>query len=215
MFFREIDRTLFPARPLIHVCVCGAAAPNSFFNKDQRTYPTMFFGGGDPFEHFAGMHGGPGGPGGMRGGPRKDVDTTALYDTLGVSLSFRSAWSGGHGPQTWHCTVGISTGSREQKFDRDRRRISGPIRENGNGTEGRGQASADLLAVVPSFSLPARWSNVLSRGGPRYAEKNHSRSLSHRRTEFLTAPPFLSHPTNRSPKTPTTRRSRRRTASWP
>ena len=107
----------------------------------------MFFGGGDPFEHFAGMHGGPGGPGGTRGGPRKDVDTTALYDTLGVSLSFRSAWSGGHGPQTWHCTVGISTGSREQKFDRDRRRISGPIRENGNGTEGRGQASADLLAV--------------------------------------------------------------------
>lgn len=98
----------------------------------------MFFGGGDPFEHFAGMHGGPGGPGGMRGGPRKDVDTTALYDTLGVSLSFRSAWSGGHGPQTWHCTVGISTGSREQKFDRDRRRISGPIRENGNGTERKG-----------------------------------------------------------------------------
>lgn len=44
----------------------------------------MFFGGGDPFEHFAGMHGGPGGPGGMRGGPRKDVDTTALYDTLGI-----------------------------------------------------------------------------------------------------------------------------------
>ena len=147
MFFREIDRTLFPARPLIHMCVRSAAAPNSFFNKDQRTYPTMFFGGGDPFEHFAGMHGGPGGPGGTRGGPRKDVDTTALYDTLGVSLSFRSAWSGGHGPQTWHCTVGISTGSREQKFDRDRRRISGPIRENGNGTEGRGQASADLLAV--------------------------------------------------------------------
>lgn len=213
------------------MCVRSAAAPNSFFNKDQRTYPTMFFGGGDPFEHFAGMHGGPGGPGGTRGGPRKDVDTTALYDTLGVSLSFRSAWSGGHGPQTWHCTVGISTGSREQKFDRDRRRISGPIRENGNGTEGRGQASADLLAVggggileipngkrsVPSFSLPARWSNVLSCGGPRYAEKNHSRSLSHRRTEFLTPPPppFLSHPNNRSPKTPTTRRSRRRTASWP
>ena len=44
----------------------------------------MFFGGGDPFEHFAGMHGGPGGPGSMRG-PPKDVDTTKLYETLGVS----------------------------------------------------------------------------------------------------------------------------------
>ena len=39
----------------------------------------MFFGGGDPFEHFAGMHGG-GGP----GRPRKDVDTNKLYETLGV-----------------------------------------------------------------------------------------------------------------------------------
>ena len=46
----------------------------------------MFFGGGDPFEHFAGMHGGPGGPGSMRG-PPKDVDTTKLYETLGVSPS--------------------------------------------------------------------------------------------------------------------------------
>lgn len=47
----------------------------------------MFF-GGDPFEHFGG-HGGPGGGsrrGGM-GGPRKDVDTTKLYETLGVSKS--------------------------------------------------------------------------------------------------------------------------------
>jgi len=44
----------------------------------------MFF-GGDPFEHFAGMHGGmPGGRGG--GGPRADVDTTKLYETLGVSF---------------------------------------------------------------------------------------------------------------------------------
>ena len=40
----------------------------------------MFF-GGDPFEHFA--HAGAGGPGGGR--PRKDVDTTKLYQTLGVS----------------------------------------------------------------------------------------------------------------------------------
>lgn len=44
----------------------------------------MFF-GGDPFEHFGG-HGGSGG-GSRRGmgGPRKDVDTTKLYETLGVS----------------------------------------------------------------------------------------------------------------------------------
>lgn len=47
----------------------------------------MFF-GGDPFEHFAGMHGGPGGPGSMRG-PPKDVDTTKLYETLGVSVFVR------------------------------------------------------------------------------------------------------------------------------
>jgi len=47
-------------------------------------FATMFF-GGDPFEHFSGMHGGgPGGPGSMRG-PPKDVDTTKLYETLGVS----------------------------------------------------------------------------------------------------------------------------------
>lgn len=52
----------------------------------------MFF-GGDPFEHFAGMHGGPGGGGGSRrsgmgGGPaRADVDTTKLYETLGVEKS--------------------------------------------------------------------------------------------------------------------------------
>jgi len=39
----------------------------------------MFF-GGDPFEHFAGMHGG-----GAGGRPaKKDVDTTKLYETLGV-----------------------------------------------------------------------------------------------------------------------------------
>jgi len=49
----------------------------------------MFFGGGDPFEHFAGMHGGPGG-GSRRsagGGPRPDVDTSKLYETLGVEKS--------------------------------------------------------------------------------------------------------------------------------
>jgi hypothetical protein len=44
----------------------------------------MFF-GGDPFEHFAGMHGGHGGGGSARGAPKKAVDTTKLYETLGVS----------------------------------------------------------------------------------------------------------------------------------
>jgi len=49
----------------------------------------MFF-GGDPFEHFAGMHGGPGGGGSRRSGmraPSRDVDTTKLYETLGVEKS--------------------------------------------------------------------------------------------------------------------------------
>lgn len=42
----------------------------------------MFFGGGDPFEHFGG-----GGGAGARGGrrPSSNVDTTKLYETLGVS----------------------------------------------------------------------------------------------------------------------------------
>lgn len=46
----------------------------------------MFF-GGDPFEHFAHSHGG--GGGGGRGGrrPAADVDTTRLYETMGVSDS--------------------------------------------------------------------------------------------------------------------------------
>ena len=47
----------------------------------------MFF-GGDPFEHFAGMHGGPGGGSRRSAAPPRDVDTTKLYETLGVSLSF-------------------------------------------------------------------------------------------------------------------------------
>lgn len=42
----------------------------------------MFF-GGDPFEHFA-HHGGGGGSRRSRG-PPADVDTTKLYETLGVS----------------------------------------------------------------------------------------------------------------------------------
>jgi DnaJ family protein A protein 2 len=41
----------------------------------------MFFGGGDPFEHFANMHGGRG----MRGGPSEPVDNEGLYKILGVS----------------------------------------------------------------------------------------------------------------------------------
>jgi DnaJ family protein A protein 2 len=49
----------------------------------------MFFGGGDPFEHFAGMHGG-GGGGGGRGGGRggrggAPVDNEKLYQVLGVA----------------------------------------------------------------------------------------------------------------------------------
>ena len=43
----------------------------------------MFFGGSDPFEHFAGMHGGSGGSG--RGAARAAVDNTKLYEVLGVS----------------------------------------------------------------------------------------------------------------------------------
>lgn len=39
----------------------------------------MFF-GGSPFDHFAGMHGGEGG----RRGPPADVDTTELYQILGI-----------------------------------------------------------------------------------------------------------------------------------
>lgn len=49
----------------------------------------MFF-GGDPFEHFAGMHGGPGGGSRRSAAPPRDVDTTKLYETLGVSFSFLS-----------------------------------------------------------------------------------------------------------------------------
>ena len=44
----------------------------------------MFFGGGDPFEHFANMHGGGGGGGSGRGG-RGPVDNQKLYEVLGVS----------------------------------------------------------------------------------------------------------------------------------
>lgn len=48
----------------------------------------MFF-GGDPFEHFAHAGGMPGGmPGGGRRGPPRDVDTTKLYETLGVSMQW-------------------------------------------------------------------------------------------------------------------------------
>jgi len=46
----------------------------------------MFF-GGDPFEHFAGAGGGGSRRGGMGGGgaPSRNVDTTKLYETLGVA----------------------------------------------------------------------------------------------------------------------------------
>ena len=49
----------------------------------------MFF-GGDPFEHFAHAGMGGGGPRGGRGPPR-DVDTSKLYETLGVSLPIQSS----------------------------------------------------------------------------------------------------------------------------
>ena len=48
----------------------------------------MFF-GGDPFEHFAGMHGGPGGGsrrGGM-GGPSRDVGASILVN-VSLGLTF-------------------------------------------------------------------------------------------------------------------------------
>jgi DnaJ family protein A protein 2 len=44
----------------------------------------MFF-GGDPFEHFA--HAGMGGGGGRGRAPPKNVDTTKLYETLGIEKS--------------------------------------------------------------------------------------------------------------------------------
>jgi hypothetical protein len=52
-----------------------------------HTFLNMFF-GGDPFEHFGGHGhgGGGGGPGGARR-PRADVDTTKLYETLGIDKS--------------------------------------------------------------------------------------------------------------------------------
>jgi len=44
----------------------------------------MFFGGGDPFGGFP--HGG-GGGGRRRAAPAADVDTTKLYETLGIEKS--------------------------------------------------------------------------------------------------------------------------------
>ncbi len=46
----------------------------------------MFF-GGDPFEHFA--HGGGGSRRSGMGRPSADVDTTKLYETLGVRIYCR------------------------------------------------------------------------------------------------------------------------------
>jgi len=59
----------------------------------------MFF-GGDPFEHFAQGHGG-GGGGRARRAPAEDVDTTKLYETLGVSLG-----RGNDGPAFFSFFVG-------------------------------------------------------------------------------------------------------------
>ena len=44
----------------------------------------MFFGGGDPFEHFANMHGA-GGAGG-RGGRGGAVDNNEYYELLGMLI---------------------------------------------------------------------------------------------------------------------------------
>ena len=46
----------------------------------------MFFGGGDPFEHFSNMHGG-GGGGGRGGGGRSSgpVDNEGYYKLLGIA----------------------------------------------------------------------------------------------------------------------------------
>ena len=48
----------------------------------------MFF-GGDPFEHFAQQHGA---GGGRARRADANVDTTKLYETLNVSLSWVSSW---------------------------------------------------------------------------------------------------------------------------
>lgn len=47
----------------------------------------MFFGGGDPFEHFHQGGGGGGGGGRRQRGPAPNVDTTKLYETLGIEKS--------------------------------------------------------------------------------------------------------------------------------
>ena len=53
----------------------------SCYHHHNNHYRVMFF-GGDPFEHFA--HGGGGGRRSGMGRPSADVDTTKLYETLGV-----------------------------------------------------------------------------------------------------------------------------------
>jgi hypothetical protein len=75
---------------------CTTAAKNCLHENDERKEGKqrciehcldpdiiMFF-GGDPFEHFA-NHGG-GGGGGRARRPAANVDTTKLYETLGVSF---------------------------------------------------------------------------------------------------------------------------------
>ena len=56
----------------------------------------MFFGGGDPFEHFANAHGGGGGRGGGRGGGA--VNNSEYYDLLGKNSSKSLFQSGPHLP---------------------------------------------------------------------------------------------------------------------
>ena len=61
----------------------GEATQTRIATKEQHPKRTMFFGGGDPFDHF--------GQGGRPGRASRDVDTTGLYETLGVSKSRAAA----------------------------------------------------------------------------------------------------------------------------
>lgn len=68
-----------------------------FLNTAAQRRHNMFF-GGDPFEHFA-QHGHGGGGGSSRRSARADVDTTKLYEVLGVRKNKRGQ----------HCRATCST----------------------------------------------------------------------------------------------------------
>jgi len=81
---------LFASSPLFPTGINPLSPPGSphpaayydYYYHSTHAQRTMFFGGGDPFEHFHGGHGRARGGGGSRGGG--NVDTTKLYETLGV-----------------------------------------------------------------------------------------------------------------------------------